>query len=113
MPEINTQTAEPEKTKYPSQSPAKQREYYLRFYEKKSQIGQTVCPICLGHYTYFNKSHHNKGLHHQRALALAERIKQMKADAEGKAKYKTLDTLLTFQDIQNLPECLSTCSSIC
>ena len=105
------QTEEP-KYKYPSQNPAKQREYYLRFYAKQSQTGQTVCPICLGHYTYFNKSHHNKGLHHQRAVTLAQRIKDMKAELEGKSKYKTLDTIMSPADLDNLPPPTPSCCSV-
>ena len=92
--------------------PAKQRAYYERFYEQQKAKGQFVCPICLGHYTYFNKSHHNKGLHHQRAVALLQRVKEMKAELEGKSTYKTLDTVLTFEDLQNLPCLTPSCVSV-
>lgn len=110
MPEIDTQTATTQQSR--TYDPEKQRAYYERFYAKKSQLGQIVCPICLGHYTYFNKSHHNKGIHHQRAVSLAQRIKDMKAAAEGKAKYQTLDTILSFEELQNLPCSTPSCVSI-
>jgi hypothetical protein len=109
MPETDTQTDTQQARPY---DPAKQRAYYERFYAKKSQLGQIVCPICLGHYTYFNKSHHVKGIHHLRAVSLAQRIKDMKAAAEGKAKYQTLDTILSFEDLQNLPISTPSCLSI-
>jgi hypothetical protein len=92
--------------------PEKQRAYYERFYERCKDKGQMMCPLCLGHYTYFNKSHHNKGLHHQRAVALAQRIKEMKAELEGKSTYKTLDTIITFEDLINLPPLTPSCQSV-
>lgn len=107
-----TQTSKTDRTKPPSRQPEKQREYYERFYEKRSAEGTIVCPICLGHYTYFNKSHHVKGMHHLRAVALHQRVKEMKAEVEGNNKYKTLDTILTFEDMLKLPPTSSASSCI-
>jgi hypothetical protein len=107
--DANTQTLKQSGRAY---DPEKQRAYYERFYERCKEKGQMICPLCLGHYTYFNKSHHNKGLHHQRAVALAQRIKEMKAELEGKSTYKTLDTIITFEDLQNLPPLTPSCQSV-
>lgn len=101
--DVSIQTDAPPK-KYPSQlDPAKRRQYYSKFYAKKQELGTITCPICFGHYTYFNKYHHNKGVHHQRALDLKRRIDEGK----NPKKYLTLDAFLSLEDLEKMPMCSS------
>jgi len=46
------------------------KKYNKTFYEKnKSKITEKIiCNICMGSYTYFNKSVHNKSIRHIRCL---------------------------------------------
>ncbi len=66
---MSAEIAIPVKPKYPSQTPEHQHKYYTKFYAKCQEQGTQICPVCFGNYTYFNKSHHNKSAHHQRAVA--------------------------------------------
>jgi hypothetical protein len=52
-----------------------QREYNRRFIEKNADRikAKTVCEVCCGTYTYFNKSKHLKSARHVR---LVERIRE-------------------------------------
>lgn len=45
---------------------------YQKFKESHDINEQQTCTICDGHYTYYNKSHHNKSKKHQHALKLIE-----------------------------------------
>ena len=72
---VATQT---NKVPCPSRTPEKQHEYYERFYAKRCEEGQQTCPICFGTYTYFNKSHHNKTAHHQKAVKYHQENKMAK-----------------------------------
>ncbi len=44
--------------------------YYQTFKTKHADRIKTqeVCEYCGGHYTYFNKSHHNKAMKHMKAV---------------------------------------------
>jgi len=52
-----------------------QREYNRRFIEKNAERihTKTVCDVCCGSYTYFNKSKHLKSARH---IRLVERIRE-------------------------------------
>jgi hypothetical protein len=53
----------------------KKEEYYRNFMEKNKEKLHTsiTCDICYGSYTYFNRSRHNKGSRHMRALEKKEK----------------------------------------
>jgi|APGre2960657404_1045060.scaffolds.fasta_scaffold20583_2 hypothetical protein len=108
--ETSTQTTETAERKiYPSQlDPYKRRQYYDRFYAKKQELGSITCPICFGKYTYFNKYHHNKGVHHLRAVEEKNRQKQLTDTI------KTLDKLFSLEELGKLPPTSATpsCCSV-
>lgn len=58
-----------EKKKYVI-NPEKRRHYNKTFQENnKDKINESqICEICKGHYTYYNKYHHNKSVKHINAL---------------------------------------------
>jgi hypothetical protein len=83
---------------YPSQlDPVKKRQYYETFYAKQKEKGPTMCVICYGTYSYYNKPHHNKGLRHQRAVAEKKRAEDLKSAIQK------LDKIFTEEDIKALP----------
>jgi hypothetical protein len=52
------------------QKPKYKREYYLKFKEKNSEriTEKHTCEVCLGTYTYYNKSAHIKSKRHIKFL---------------------------------------------
>ena len=60
---------EPEKVKYII-TKEKRKKYNNNFMtnNKDKIIEQIVCPVCRGHFTYFNKSRHNKTTRHKSFL---------------------------------------------
>jgi len=77
--------------------PVKLRQYYETFYAKKQAEGPTMCVICYGTYSYYNKGHHDKGQRHQRAVQARK-----KAEELNLAKQK-LDAIFSEEDIKALP----------
>lgn len=45
----------------------KSKEYSKKFYENHKNDNKTICNICYGSYSIFNKSHHFKTQKHKRA----------------------------------------------
>jgi hypothetical protein len=44
------------------------KRYNAKSYEKHKKDGATICSICYGKYSYYNKSHHNTSKRHQNAI---------------------------------------------
>ena len=76
----------------------KRREYNHKFYENnKDKDIKRSCDICLGSYTIFNKSHHNKSKKHLKAIYLKENpIPAIQANPAPNKKYEEI----TFEEGQ-------------
>ena len=74
------------------------RKKYLKFVEKnKERIREKIQCECGGHYTYFNKSDHNKSIKHRKHLGLIDEVKKIVKDKE--LIKKQIETLQLAQKI--------------
>ena len=86
----------------------KRREYNHKFYENnKGKDIKRVCEHCLGSYTIFNKSHHNKSKKHARGIVVKEAVKDdEKSNTDDKfklveLKIKLVDNRVKLADLKD------------